>query len=351
MALNYCEWQAKETPSRWSMDMCTIENITKGLEWGFDMAACNPRLVFMAMMLKKDKFIPMMQEFKDLKGDEKAYAIMKKYLMPISELMMPRFKETKGSAGLTCVMLNPRIAKNADAMIKQALECNSWAPNMTIKLPQSGAAMEAAEELAAQGVHITGTVGFTVAQAMALASAHRKGIKRAKANGITPRGGNYALFTVRADQHIQDAAEDQGIAYISPEVSKWVGVAIAKRIYEVYNSEGFTDQDDMWLTPAGMTDLFHTQQLAGGKVVFDAYEYNCNDINREAEEQKADREYHIDEPVDSVIIDKLMNIRTFREMYEYNGLGVDEFYNFGPVQNIMANFGEAGFQRLLTDIC
>ena len=37
----------------------------------------------------------------------------------------------------------------------------------------------------------------------------------------------------------------------------------------------------------------------------------------------------------------------FRQMYEYDGLAKNDLISFGYIQNILINFGEAGFQQLL----
>ena len=69
-------------------------------------------------------------------------------------------------------------------MVEQAVKINSLAPNMQVKIPASAAGVEAMEEATYRGISINATVSFTVAQAVAVAEAVERGLKRREAEGL-----------------------------------------------------------------------------------------------------------------------------------------------------------------------
>ncbi|MFE3186560.1 transaldolase family protein [Streptomyces violascens] len=76
-----------------------------------------------------------------------------------------------GASMLMCVQLDARLADDAAAMVVQAKEIRSRIPNAMIKVPLSAAGIETIGALAAEGVPINGTWGFSVAQFVAAARA------------------------------------------------------------------------------------------------------------------------------------------------------------------------------------
>ncbi|MGI6508325.1 MAG: transaldolase family protein [Saccharofermentanales bacterium] len=86
---------------------------------------------------------------------------------------------------------------DAEYMIKARLGNVLLAPNISVKIPVTHAGLIAIEELTSRGVHVTRTVGYSVAQGMQMAAAHDRGVKRAICNGVKPMGANFALFTIR----------------------------------------------------------------------------------------------------------------------------------------------------------
>ena len=67
---------------------------------------------------------------------------------------------------------------NSDRMLEQALRFNAMAPNMQVKFPATAAGIFGMEQATAKGVNINATVCFTVAQAIAVAEADRRGLKQ-----------------------------------------------------------------------------------------------------------------------------------------------------------------------------
>ena len=62
---------------------------------------------------------------------------------------------------------------------------DSLAPNMQVKIPVTKAGIVAIEEATYRGVNINATVAFTVPQAIAVAEAVERGLRRREAEGIS----------------------------------------------------------------------------------------------------------------------------------------------------------------------
>ncbi|MEN4012410.1 MAG: transaldolase family protein [Bellilinea sp.] len=69
-------------------------------------------------------------------------------------------------------------------MVEQAVHFDSLAANMQVKLPVTAAGVAAIEEVTYRGVNINATVCFSVPQAIAVAEAVERGLRRCEAQGI-----------------------------------------------------------------------------------------------------------------------------------------------------------------------
>ncbi|MGI6508323.1 MAG: hypothetical protein ACOX4A_08100 [Saccharofermentanales bacterium] len=67
-----------------------------------------------------------------------------------------------------------------------------------------------------------------------------------------------------------------------------------------------------------MKETHAFQQFVGGRVLFDAYMPEIEFL--ESQLKDAPREYHFDDPIDPVALDRLMGSPLFRKMYGYEGL-------------------------------
>ena len=78
---------------------------------------------------------------------------------------------------------DPRLYRDSDALVAQAVEFDALAPNIIVKIPATRAGIRAMEEATYRGVSINATVSFTVPQAVAVAEAIERGLQRREAEG------------------------------------------------------------------------------------------------------------------------------------------------------------------------
>ena len=93
---------------------------------------------------------------------------------------MPVFEREKGRKGRISLQTNPTFYRNSDAIVEQAIRFDNLAPNIQVKIPASAAGITAIEEVTYRGINVNATVCFTVPQAIAVAEAVERGMRRAQ---------------------------------------------------------------------------------------------------------------------------------------------------------------------------
>ena len=103
-------------------------------------------------------------------------------------------RRSSGRNGRLSIQTDPRLFRNGQAILEQAIRFDALAPNMIVKIPATGAGIWAIEEATARGISINATVSFSVPQALAVAEAVERGLRpRGSATATTsPRWGRCA---------------------------------------------------------------------------------------------------------------------------------------------------------------
>jgi len=95
-------------------------------------------------------------------------------------LMQPLYEATRGHHGFVSFECTPDVADDAHATVAQALDL--WKrlslPNVMIKVPATGAGIDAIEQLTAQGVNVNVTLLFAVERYEQAIEAYLRGLER-----------------------------------------------------------------------------------------------------------------------------------------------------------------------------
>src|SRR4029077_17264860 len=171
---------------------------------------------------------------------------------------------------------------------------------------------------------INATVAFSVAQAIAVAEAVERGLRRHEAaGGDTSRSSPVcSLMVGRLDDWVKVVVERDDIA-LDPTDANWAGLAVFKRAYRIYQDR---DNRTRFLAAAYCHRL-HWTELIGGDVVLTmphSWQVRFNGSGIEPVER-------IEVPVATDIVDDLLRrIPDFGRAYEPDGLAIAEFDSFGP---------------------
>jgi transaldolase len=328
------------TPTALWNDSCSLEELTNSIETnGAVGATCNPVIVLAVLKqewrLWKDRIPQLICEMPAATDEEIAWRLVEEMSQKAAALLEPIFQREQGRNGRLSIQTNPKLYRNARAIVAQAKHFAQLAPNMIVKIPVTAAGIDAIEEAIYRGISINGTVSFAVSQAIAVAEAVERGLRRREAEGkdIRRMGPVCTLMVGRLDDWLKIVVnKEKTIA--NPWIVEWAGVAVMKKTYRLYRERGYR----LRLLSAAMRNHLHWSEFIGGDVVISpSYEwqkrFNASDV------QMINR---MDQPVAPEIICELENkFADFRRAYDEHGLSVSEFDTYGATQWSLRQFGKA----------
>jgi transaldolase len=325
-----------DTPTDYWNDSCSVEELTYAIENGAVGATTNPTIVLgvlkKEMPLWRERIFQIIAENPTWSEDQITWKLIEEIAVKGAELLYPVFQREHGKKGRISIQTNPAFYRDADAIIQQSLHFDTLAPNMQIKIPATRAGIQAIEEVTYRGVNINATVSFCVPQALAVAEAVERGLKRREAEGL-PVEDMTPVCTImvgRLDDWIH-VLEKRDNILVMPGYPDWAGVAAFKKAYALYHERGYRTR----LLAAAYRHQLHWTELIGGDVVLTIpYEwqkrFNASDI--EVTER-------FQEPVDPKIVDTLYEkFADFRRAYDADGMTTAEFDSFGPTVRTLRAF-------------
>ena len=324
------------TPTCLWNDSASVEELRYSIEHGAVGATCNPSIA--VSVLKKEMAIwkPRIQALAETHSqateDEIAWMIVEEISANAARLLKPIFDEQHGRNGRLSIQTDPRTYRNSDAIVAQAVKFNRLAPNMIVKIAATRAGIIAIEEATYRGISINATVSFTLPQAIAVAEAVERGLKRREAEGleIATMGPVCTIMVGRLDDWLKVLMEKQNLS-IDPGYLEWAGVAVFKKAYEIYRQRGYRIR----LLSAAFRNHMHWSEFIGGDVVISPpyswqRRYNASDIEIIP---------RMDNPVDPKIVKTLLNkFPDFERAYMEGGLSHAEFDTFGSSRRTLRQF-------------
>lgn len=324
------------TPTSLWNDSAAIDELTYSIEHGGVGATCNP--VIAVQVLKKEmarwkpRILELAQELPTATEDEISWRIVEEISASAAALLKPIFDREHGHNGRLSIQTDPRNYRNAEAMLTQALHFNQLAPNMIVKIAATHAGLTAIEEATYRGVSINATVSFTLPQAIAVAEAVERGLRRREAEGqdIATMGPVCTIMVGRLDDWLKVLHDKHNLS-VDPGYLEWAGVAVFKKAYRIYRERGYR----LRLLSAAFRNHMHWSEFIGGDVVISPpcswqKRYNESDIEVIP---------RIETPVDPKIVDTLLRkFPDFERAYNEDGLTPEEFDAFGSTRRTLRQF-------------
>jgi len=324
------------TPTCLWNDSASIEELTYSIEHGGVGATCNPVIVVgvlkKEMAAWKDRIRSLITEMPTATEDQIGWQIVREISIKAAGLLEPIFEQHKGRNGRLSIQTDPRFYRDTKAIVDQAIEFSQLAPNIIVKIPVTRAGLPAIEEATYRGVSINATVSFTLPQAIAVAEAVERGLKRRESEGkdIATMGPVCTIMVGRLDDWLKAVAEKENIT-TDPGYFEWAGVAVFKKAYQIFQERGYRIR----LLSAAFRNHMHWSEFIGGDVVISPpfawqVRYNASDIPVTP---------RIDKSVDAKIVDELSKkFVDFRRAFTQDGLSIEEFDSFGPTRRTLRQF-------------
>lgn len=163
-----------------------------------------------------------------------------------ADILKPVFEETAGLDGYVSIEVNPHLARDRQATIKEASYLRSLVnrPNVMIKVPATAEGVLAMEELVYQGYNVNVTLLFSVKRYEEAARAYVRAIKRRLGEGksVADVFGVASFFVSRVDTLIDgiiaERLKNEASGDVRSRLSSLTGrtaVANAKLAYVKYN--------------------------------------------------------------------------------------------------------------------
>jgi transaldolase len=335
----YLKWMSKHTCTRWWQDSAIEEELIGiGLENGAVGATINPVLVSQSLKSTPAFWKPLLDDVpRALRGQERAEAVLERMYVRIAAIFHSTYVRTAGAEGYVCAQVNPALANDAVAMIAEARRFAGWAPNIAVKLPVTREGLHALETCISEGITITATVSFTVAQVLAIAESHRKALERASTTGQRP-GRCFAVVMVgRLDDYLNDLIKDRALP-ISPN-DVWQGsVAVTKRASCLLHR--MTSRPV--LMPAGFRNPQQVAALSGLDGVLSIH----GKIQAMMVETDLQQSVRVDQGDDAGVLDRMLKLAEFRQAYEPDGLCIDDFSSYGATARTLRTFKDEGWDDI-----
>jgi transaldolase len=331
---NYLRLLAAQTPTQFWNDSGEPSDVETALANGACGVTTNPILIPRTVLAHPDMWGERVRRFaQTMATQDIPHAVTAAVITTVADMILPVFARTNGAAGYVCAQCNPNNFNNAQAMVDEALAYNALRPNIANKIPVCAAGLEAIEELTSRGVTTTCTTSFTVPQALAIAEAFRRGLKRQSKAAAGKLIHCYAVIMAgRLDDHLRDEVK-AGRGQASEKAITIAGLAVCKRAYRLFVERGY----ESMLLIGGMRGHYHVTELVGGKMVLTI----APSMQAEILSASYSLRRTIDDPVADDLVQEMSHVPDFRRAYEPDGMTPDEFSGFGAFVKTQGQFIES----------
>lgn len=331
-------------------DSADPDELAQSISFGAVGATCNPVIALAAIRNDLGRWRSRIAELASDNPTAGESAIgwmaVEELSIAAAKLLEPAFAASGGRDGRLSIQTDPRLHRDADALVEQAVRFSGLAENIIVKIPATSVGITAIEEATYRGVSINVTVSFTVAQAVQAAAAIERGLHRRAAEGMPERefGSVVTIMGGRLDDWLKAWTERHRIL-IDPGFLDWAGVAALKRAHHVFRERGYRAR----VLSAAFRNHLQWSELQGGDLVVSppfAWQTRIN-------ENELFVESRIDVPVAPHIISTLLErVPEFRRAYEVDGMTIEEFDSFGATRATLRQFLDADAQldALVRDI-
>lgn len=325
-------------------DSCSTEELRYAIANGAVGATSNPTIV-MAVLKKeltawKPWLVQAIAEHPKWSEVELAWSLIEEMGVKAAKLLLPVFEREGGKKGRLSVQTNPTFYRNAGAIVEQAERFHRLARNIQVKIPASGAGIEAIEEVACRGIAVNATVCFTVPQAVAVAEAVERGLQRRSsgkpdANGLTHM---CTLMIGRLDDWLKVVAKKENII-ITPGHLDWAGIATMKKAYGIFQQRGYRTR----LLAAAYRHHMHWSELIGGDIAM-TIPYEWQVLFNNCDVEVKERMQNAVEP--QIVQELYRKFADFRRAYDEDGMVTKEFDEFGATARTLRTFIASYYELL-----
>lgn len=307
-------------------DSCSCTELKYSIENGATGATTNPVIVLNVLKnelpLWEDTIKNLISNNPTATEDDIAWKVISALGVEGSKLLLNQFNDSNGQAGRISFQTNAKYYRSFNKMLEQGKYLSSLVPNSQIKAPTSKAGIEVFEELTYLGISINATVSFTTAQAIKVAEAVERGIKRREKEGLPTDflSPVCTLMIGRLDDYLKGYVKENNIS-INKEALEFAGVAVFKNTYKLYKERNYKTK----LLIAAFRNDYHVSEFIGGDLILTIPYKNQLHYNSLSLPMKST----IENEVKKEYLDELLSLSEFRKAYYEDTLSENEFEHYG----------------------
>ncbi len=337
------------TPTTLWNDSSTLSELTTAIGWGAVGATCNPVIALAAIRSDfsrwQARIAEIAQDRPTATESEIGWQVVEEVSVEAATYLESAFHQHHGRNGRLSMQTDPRLHRDAAALVEQAGHFASLAPNIIVKIPATHVGMAAIEEATYRGVSMNVTVSFTVPQAVEAGEAIQRGLDRRRAQGhdTSSMGPVVTIMVGRLDDWLKEVVARDGLDIDAAHL-EWGGVAAFKKAYEVFRERGLQAR----LLAAAYRNQLQWTELVGGDIVLSPPFIWQEKFEASGHDPKP----RMDEPVDPAILAALRTIPDFVRAYEVDGMTPAEFDDFGATRKTLRQFleADADLDRIVRDV-
>ncbi|MEX0331022.1 MAG: transaldolase family protein [Puniceicoccaceae bacterium] len=321
------------TPTKMWCNNVTSEEAQMAIESGARGCTQNPAYTWKMLTHAKGKDNAMelldatLSESED--DNEVLCSLQGKLISEIAKVFMPVWEESNGAHGYVSIQGDPIHEEDPQVIINEARRNREFSPNMMIKIPATEAGLEAMGVLIEENTPLNATEVMGMSQVVDLCEMYQKITAKTKTKPVML----VSLITGIYDEWLAMDVKEKGIA-INPDILYQAGMVIAKKVYQVMHDRNYP----LGFIGGGVRGLHHFTEMVGGDVNITM---NWSDILKlmEADQPVVSRLFNPSQP--AVLETLLDTLPQFRQAYFENGLKIEEYEEYGPVDFFRQSFIKA----------
>lgn len=336
---NYLQRLAAETPTQFWHDSGEPAEIERALSNSASGVTTNPILITRHVLAHADEWRETIRHMGRFMSPLRIpHAVTAQVVSRAADMLLPRYVNSKGATGHVCAQGNPNNHMKPESMVEEALDFDRLRPNIACKIPVSAEGLLAIEELASRGITTTCTTSFTVPQALAIAEAFRRGLRKRPPSVAERPVHCYAVIMAgRLDDHVRDEVQ-AGRGRAGEAAITTAGLAVTRRAYRLFAERSY----ESVVLIGGMRGHYHVTGLLGGAMTLTISPAMQAEL---IEQNPPLTPASISDVVDQTRLEELANVPDFRRAYEPDGMKPAEFSSFGAFLKTQGQFIE-NYQKL-----
>ncbi|MCU0474372.1 MAG: hypothetical protein MUC93_13590 [Bacteroidales bacterium] len=325
MISDYFKRVGELTPTKFWINNVTREEARMAIEAGAVGCTQNPSYTWkmLSHSSEGDYAQALMKEAQNESTDtnEIQCILQRKLVYKVAEIFLPVYESSHGEHGYVSIQGDPIHEEDPQVIINEARLNREMGPNVMIKIPATKAGIEAMDVLISENTPINATEVMGLSQALDICKMYERISSK---TGKSPKI-YYSLITGIFDEYLQKWVADNKID-ISPDILYMAGMTIAKKTYEITKAKW----PEIGFIGGGVRGLQHFTEMVGADV--------CITMNwkGQAEELLKNNNPVVPRffnPVPELYIDELLEkVSEFKRAYKVNGLSVEEYEEYGPVE-------------------